>query len=80
MKNYGICPWSQISHLKKRIASLEDALKPSSGTKFEYIGEIKQNIVIYTKSGKEITHSVTIDWTTMKDMMKMILNRADRNS
>jgi predicted HicB family RNase H-like nuclease len=63
----------------RRFASLEEALTPSPDTKTEYSGEFKFHIDESSETGEPYSRAVTVPWTTIKDIMKMIRKRATEN-
>ena len=54
-----------------------EALTPSGDTKAAYIGEFEHVIYDLDEDGKEHPRSITVPWTTIKDIMKAIRDRAD---
>jgi hypothetical protein len=64
---------------KARAEAFEAALTPSCDTKYSYIGEIKIRTIMRDEDGDEHPHTLTMDWTDMKDFMKLILARADKD-
>jgi hypothetical protein len=58
------------------IAGLREALKPSAVTKADYSGEFKFTIPSVDENGDEIHIPVTVPWTTIKEIMAMIVKRA----
>ena len=52
----------------ERIKALEGALTPSAGTKYAYLGEFRQ---------ARGSRKVTIEWTTIKEIMQAIRDHAD---
>lgn len=61
----------RIAALEAEVARLREALTPSGATKAAYIGEFSFEIEIEIKGGK-----VYVPWTTVKEIMAAILNRA----
>jgi hypothetical protein len=62
----------RIVALEAENARLREALTPSAATKASYIGEFR--FPLETVDGD--TPSVTVPWTTIKQIMAAILNRA----
>jgi len=58
------------------VERLWEALTPSADTKAAYIGEIKHSYVEWDEFGDERTVTRTVEWTTIKEAMAMILARA----
>lgn len=56
--------------------ALREALKPSGDTKAAYIGEFKFGIDMCDEDGEEYSQSVTVPWTTVKEIMAVIQARA----
>ena len=52
----------------ERIKALEGALTPSAGTKYAFLGEFRQAVG---------SRKVTIEWTTIKEIMQAIRDHAD---
>jgi len=52
----------------ERIKALEEALTPSAGTKYAFLGEFRQAVG---------SRKVTIEWTTIKEIMQAIRDHAD---
>lgn len=65
-----------ISQLQAEIARYREALTPSATTKAAYIGEFHFNIEDRDEDGEECLRSITVPWTTVKDIMKAIAARA----
>lgn len=66
-----------IASLQAELVALREALKPSAETKAAYIGEFKFPYTVWDPNGEhEITHQVTVPWTTVKEIMKAIVARA----
>jgi hypothetical protein len=57
---------------------LREALTPSAETKGAYIAEFKFTVTEMRESGEEVLRDITVPWTTIKDIMKAILARADK--
>lgn len=57
-------------------ARLREAVTPSAATKAAYIGEFHFFIDDRNEDGEECTRMVTVPWTTTKEIMKAILDRA----
>jgi hypothetical protein len=67
-----------IKTARGEVERLREALTPSGETKAAYIGEIKYSYVDYDEFGDERTVTRTLDWTTTKDVMAIIVAHADR--
>jgi len=64
----------QIEAVAARCRSLVDALTPSADTKAAYIGEIKFTVSTgFEEDGCEVWQDITVPWTTIKDIMAMVL-------
>lgn len=57
-------------------ARLREALTPSGATKAAYIGEFKFPIECRDEDGEPCDREVVVPWTTTKEIMKAILDRA----
>ena len=57
-----------IEEQRRRIKALEEALTPSAGTKYAFLGEFRQAVG---------SRKVTIEWTTIKEIMQAIRDHAD---
>jgi hypothetical protein len=57
-----------IEEQRRRIKALEEALTPSAGTKYAFLGEFRQ---------ARGSRKVTIEWTTIKESMQAIRDHAD---
>lgn len=68
------------SDLKARIQVLEEALKPSGETKAAYIGEFSFTVTGFELDDDgepfEAQQTVTVPWTTVKEIMAAISDRA----
>lgn len=56
----------------------DEALTASGDTKAEYIGEFSFNLPVVLQSGREVTLTPNVPWTTIKKIMKAIKTRATR--
>lgn len=65
------------TELIARCEALEAALTPSADTKAAYIAEHQIEVEAMDEDGDSCTEMVTIPWTTIKDIMAMILKRAN---
>ena len=65
-----------IATLRKQLENAREALEPSAATKYCYSGEFKQNITLRDEDGEEYSYPVTIEWTTIKEIMAAINARA----
>lgn len=63
----------------RRMAALENALTASPDTKSAYNGDFAFSITLRDEMDDEYSHSVTVPWTTVKDIMKKIKQYADEN-
>ncbi len=55
---------------------LLEALTPSADTKAEYMGEFSFTVGHYDEEGDEVFAKTYVPWTTIKEIMKAIRNRA----
>lgn len=55
---------------------LREALEPSGETKAEYIGDFSVRFPMFDDNGEEYTHSINVPWTTIKEIMCAIRQRA----
>ena len=67
----------QLTAANARIARLEEALTPSAETKVEYIGEVS---FYFEGGGEGEGFKVAVPWTATKEIMAMILARANRRA
>ena len=70
------CDGCKLADAEARIATLEAALSPNSETKAAYSGEFAFATNRYDSKGNEYTEMVVVPWTTIKEIMAAILNRA----
>ena len=68
---------SKLAERDAEIARLVEALTPSGATKHAYLGEFKFDIDGEDWDGNEQSISVTVPWTTTKEMMMAVLSRAE---
>ena len=67
----------EVDELRLRLNSLMEALTPSAATKAAYIGEFSfATHEFYDENGDMVVQGVTVPWATIKDIMKVIVNRA----
>ena len=66
----------EIISLRKQLENAREALEPSAATKYCYSGEFKQNTTLRDEDGEEYSYPVTIEWTTIKEIMAAINARA----
>ena len=62
--------------IQQYIEGLEEALTPSAETKAAYMGEFSMEIVEFDENGDGFPRNVHVPWVTIKDIMKVIRNRA----
>ena len=67
---------ADLATLRKQLENAREALEPSAATKYCYSGEFKQNITLRDEDGEEYSYPVTIEWTTIKEIMAAINARA----
>lgn len=68
--------WNTL-HRTEAVKPLVEALTPSGATQAAYIGEFHFNYTVWDPTGEEeIVHRVQVPWTTIKEIMAAILNRA----
>lgn len=67
---------SAILSLISRVEALEEALKPSGETKAAYIGEFAFSVVVSDDDGEANYQNYTVPWTTIKEIMAAIRDRA----
>lgn len=67
-----------IAALTKRVGELEGALTPSADTKADYIGEFNFPLAYTDDDGNHATTSISVPWTTIKEIMAAIAARAAR--
>ena len=70
----------KIDALEAENAALRGALTPTSATKFAFIGEFKQDMIRRDEDGVEYVHEVSIEWTTIKEIMAAIKAYAARTA
>jgi hypothetical protein len=63
-----------------RIAALEAALTPSEETKFAYMGEVNFWHTDFDEGGNEHRLRLDVPWTSIKTLMKLIRENADRHA
>lgn len=68
--------FTTIRELKAENARLREALTPSAETKAAYMGEFQFNLPDLDEDGNEYTRHVNVPWTTIKEVMELIFNRA----
>jgi hypothetical protein len=63
---------------EQQVRDMRGGLTPSAETKAAYIGEFQFNFVVWDPHGEfEITHRPIVPWTTIKEIMAAIRDRAD---
>lgn len=62
-----------------RIAELEAALTPSEETKFAYMGEVNFWHTDFDEDGNEHRIRLDVPWTSIKELMKLIREKAQRH-
>ncbi|MBL4864819.1 MAG: hypothetical protein JKY67_00400 [Pseudomonadales bacterium] len=70
-----ILAWS-ASDARKNLAAFKDALTASGETKREYMGEFSFGFPEFGEDGEEYTRNINVPWTTIKEIMAAIKNRA----
>lgn len=71
---------SDLAKAREEVKAFRDALDPDK-TKCAYIGEQSFNEEIWVSNGEDGDYEmidVIVPWTTTKDIMKMILDRAEQ--
>ncbi|OOO23410.1 hypothetical protein [Agrobacterium pusense] len=66
-----------LAHLRGKVERLQEALTPSGATKAAYIGEFSFGIDDRDEDGDECTRTVVVPWTTVKEIMSAIRERAE---
>lgn len=66
-----------LAHLRGKVERLQEALTPSGDTKAAYIGEFSFRVDDRDKDGDECTRNVVVPWTTVKEIMRAIRDRAE---
>lgn len=66
-----------LAHLRGKVKRLQEALTPSGATKAAYIGEFSFGVEDRDADGEECTRNVVVPWTTVKDIMGAIRERAE---
>ncbi|MBL4766519.1 MAG: hypothetical protein JKY94_02190 [Rhodobacteraceae bacterium] len=56
--------------------ALREALTASGSTKADYMGEFRIDFPLFDENGEEYIQPVNVPWTTIKEIMAAILNRA----
>ncbi|MEO3479440.1 hypothetical protein AAFO90_17375 [Phaeobacter sp. CAU 1743] len=57
-----------------------EALTPSGDTKAEYMGEFSMGFPEFDENGEEVTRTINVPWTTIKDIMAAVRARAERRA
>lgn len=69
---------ARIEALEAENARLREALTPSGDTKAAYMGEFKfSDVVAHDNEGNPIYGNTYVPWTTIKEIMAAIQDRAD---
>lgn len=68
--------WQRVPDMARELTALKEAVTPSAGTKAAYIGEFSFNHVVRDENGDEDYEPITVPWTTIKEIMAAISNRA----
>lgn len=72
---------ARISTLEAQLKAFREALEPSAETKALYIGEFSFNVEFGVDAeGNDYSRSITVSWTTTKEIMKAISARAFRSA
>lgn len=66
----------KIDQLRRERAVLEEALEPSGSTKAAYMGEFSFTLARVDEFGDEYSEKVYVPWTTIKEIMAAIKDRA----
>lgn len=66
-----------LAHLRGKVERLQEALTPSGATKAAYHGEFKFEQTGVDEDGDEYTYSTYVPWTTVKEIMGAIRERAE---
>ena len=59
-----------------KLAEAVEALTPSGDTKVAYIGEFSMRFPVFDDDGEDVMHTVNVPWTTIKEIMGAIRERA----
>lgn len=65
------------SSLVEEMERLREALTPSGETKAAYVGEFTIKVVVGDDDGEDIHEYYTVPWTTIKEIMAAIRERAN---
>ncbi|AUQ89367.1 hypothetical protein PhaeoP24_00721 [Phaeobacter inhibens] len=57
-----------------------EALTPSDDTKVEYMGEFSMSFPEFDEDGEEVSRTINVPWTTIKEIMAAIRSRAEQRS
>lgn len=55
---------------------VKEALEPSGSTKFAYMGEFSFSREVIDENGDDVTETLKVPWTTIKEIMAAISERA----
>ena len=66
--------------LEKELAAIKEALTPSGATKCSYHGEFSFESIYFDEEGNELIENIFVPWTTIKEIMKAIRDRAEKNN
>ena len=70
-----------LRNARDLVERVTEALTPSAETEAAYIGEFQiDSLIGYDKHGNELHHSVDVPWTTIKEIMAAIRERAALSS
>ncbi|OHE63869.1 MAG: hypothetical protein A2001_01525 [Treponema sp. GWC1_61_84] len=65
-----------LADLETQVERMREALTPSEHTKYAYIGEFSFPVHQLDEDGNEVTTMQAVPWTTVKEIMAAIRNRA----
>ena len=71
---------SREAMLEKELAAIKEALTPSGATKCSYHGEFSFESIYFDEEGNELIENTVVPWTTIKEIMKAIRDRAEKNN
>lgn len=71
---------SREAMLEKELEGFREALTPSGATKGAYHGEFSFETIYLDAEGDELIENIFVPWTTIKEIMKAIRDRAGKNN
>lgn len=66
----------KLAAAEARAEAMREAVTPSGSTKAAYLGEFKEDVEERDEEGDFHNRSITVSWTTIKDIMAAITKRA----